>query len=136
MIPEATAAAESAGIQTLRSPYAFPVTVTRLMSALQAHGIKIFSIIDQQVEAASAGVPMPPLTLILFGNPKAGTPLMIAKPMSGLDLPLKVIIWGAADGSVFVSFNTASYIISRHNLPPALAANIAPAEKLIAAALE
>jgi uncharacterized protein (DUF302 family) len=123
------------GIQTLKSPDSFPGTVSRLTAALQSHGIKIFATIDQQAEAAAVGLAMPPVTLILFGNPKAGTPLMIAQPVSALDLPLKAIVWAAADGDVFVSFNTAAYIVARHHLPESLTANIAPVEKLIAASL-
>jgi uncharacterized protein (DUF302 family) len=128
-------APEAQGILTLRSPDAFPATVARITSALASHGIKIFATIDQQAEAAAVGLTMPPVTLILFGNPKAGTPLMIAQPTSALDLPLKAAIWSSPAGEVFVSLNTASYIISRHHLPPELTANLAPVEKLIAAAL-
>jgi uncharacterized protein (DUF302 family) len=126
---------EGAGIQTLKSPDSFAGTVARLTASLQAHGIKIFATIDQQAEAAAAGLAMPPVTLILFGNPKGGTPLMVAQPTAALDLPLKAIVWESESGEVFVSFNTAGYILSRHGLPAALAANIAPPEKLIAAAL-
>ena len=127
---------EPDGIRTLRSPDSFPGTVSRLTSTLQSHGIKIFATIDQQAEALAAGLTMPPVTLILFGNPKAGTPLMIAKPTSALDLPLKVAVWESESGQVFVSFNTAAYVIARHHLPDSLAGNLAPPEGLIAAALD
>jgi uncharacterized protein (DUF302 family) len=122
------------GIQTIESGHSFTDTVNRLTAAFQSHGIKIFSTIDQQAEAKAAGLTMQPVTLILFGNPKAGTPLMVAQPVSALDLPLKVIVW-ASEAGVFVSFNTAAYLLARHHLPAALAANIAPAEKLIAGAV-
>lgn len=124
------------GTQTIKSPHSFSATLSRLTSALESHGIKTFAIIDQQAEAEAIGLTMPPLTLILFGNPKAGTPLMLTQPLAGLDLPLKVIVWTSGSGEIFVSFNTTAYLIERHHLPPALAANIAPAEKLIAAALD
>ena len=127
---------ESAGIQTLKSPDSFSGTVSRVTSALESHGIKIFATIDQQAEAAAVGLAMPPVTLILFGNPKGGTPLMIAEPTSALDLPLKAVVWASESGDIFVSFNTAAYLIGRHHLPAALTANIAPVEKLIAAALK
>jgi uncharacterized protein (DUF302 family) len=127
--------AETNGIRTLESRDSFPATVARLTSSLEAHDIKIFAIIDQQAEARAAGLAMPPVTLILFGNPKAGTPLMLARPTSALDLPLKAAVWESENGAVFVSFNTATYIIARHHLPDALAANLVPAEKLVAAAL-
>jgi len=126
---------DSDGIRTLESPDSFQGTVARLSSSLETHGIKIFTIIDQQAEAAAVGLAMPAVTLILFGNPKAGTPLMVAQPTSALDLPLKAVVWATENGGVFVSFNTAGYLIARHHLPEALAANLAPAEKLIAAAL-
>jgi uncharacterized protein (DUF302 family) len=127
--------AESDGFRTLKSPDSFAGTVGRLTSAFEGHGIKIFAIIDQQAEAAAVGLAMRPVTLILFGNPKAGTPLMVAKTTAALDLPLKVVVWEAEDGGVFVSFNTAGYVIARHHLPEALGGNLAPAEKMIAAAL-
>ena len=125
----------SDGVKTLESAHSFPETVSRLKAALESHAIKIFAIIDQQAEARAAGLEMPPLTLILFGNPKAGTPLMIARPESGLDLPLKAMVWADAAGGVFVSMNAASYVIARHHLPEALLGNIAPAGGLVAAAL-
>jgi uncharacterized protein (DUF302 family) len=124
------------GSQTLASAHTFPDTVSRLTAALQSHNVKIFAVIDQQAEAAAVGLPMRPLTLILFGNPKAGTPLMIASPAAGLDLPLKALVWADEANSVFVTFNTADYIITRHNLPPALTGNVAPIEKLIASVLQ
>jgi uncharacterized protein (DUF302 family) len=123
------------GIQTLKSPDSFPATVARLTAAFESHGIKIFAVIDQQAEAAAVGLTMPPLTLILFGNPKAGTPLMVANPAAGLDLPLKAIVWASEAGEIFVSFNISTYIIARHHLPEAMTAALAPAEKLIASAL-
>ncbi len=104
-----------------------------MLAAFRQHGIRVFATIDQQAEAAAAGVAMPPATLILFGNPKAGTPLMLAQPAAGIDLPLKVFVVEAAPGEVAVIFNSATYLIERHALPPQLAANIAPAEGLIAA---
>jgi uncharacterized protein (DUF302 family) len=79
---------------------------------------------------------MPPTTLIIVGNPKSGTPLMLAQPSSALDLPLKVLIAEASPGSVQLSFNDTGYLIERHALPPALAGNIAPALKLIENALK
>jgi uncharacterized protein (DUF302 family) len=124
----------ASGIQTLKSPDTFEGTVALLKTAFQARGIKIFATIDQKAEAAGVGLEMPATTLILFGNPKAGTPLMVAQPTSGLDLPLKALVW-SSDAGVFVSFNTAAYIIARHHLPEDLTSNLAPPEKLIAAAL-
>jgi len=126
---------ESRGIRTVKSGDTFAGTVSRLAAALQSHGIKIFATIDQQAEAAAVGLAMPPVTLLLFGSPKGGTPLMIAQPTSALDLPLKVVVWQSEKGEVFVTFNAAEYVIARHQLPAALAGNIAPVEKLIAGAV-
>jgi uncharacterized protein (DUF302 family) len=126
---------DAQGITTLASAYSFDDTVGRLLDAFRERGIKVFATIDQQAEARAVGLTMPPTTLILFGNPKAGTPLMLARPESGIDLPLKVLVTQAAPGRVLVTLNTAAYVVRRHALPPELAANIAPAEKLVAGAI-
>jgi uncharacterized protein (DUF302 family) len=128
--------ASSRGIVSLASPYPFAETVRRLLSAFADHGIKVFIAIDQQAEALAVGLSMPPTTLIVFGNPKAGTPLMLAQPQSGLDLPLKVLVSESVPGQVSVSVNAAAYIIDRHALPRKLESNLAPAERLIANALQ
>ena len=125
----------SRGILTLKSPYAFADTVQRLLAAFAAKGIKVFATIDQQAEARVVGLAMPPTTLIVFGNPKAGTPLMLANPQVGVDLPLKVLVCEPEPGQVVASFTTASEIIERHSLPPELASNLIPAEHLIASVL-
>jgi len=126
----------SNGIVTLESAFSFADTVRRLQAAFTGHGIKVFATIDQQAEAKAVGLAMPPTTLILFGNPKGGTPLMLAQPSSGLDLPLKALVTENSPGRVEVSLNDAGYVIERHALPAALAANIAPAADLIAATLK
>ena len=123
------------GIVTIKSHLSFSQTVGRLKSVFQSHGIKVFAAIDQQAEARAVGLDMPPMVLVLFGNPKAGTPLMMARPLSGLDLPLKALVSEAKAGEVLVSFNSTQYILERHALPNQLESNIAPAERLIAAAL-
>jgi uncharacterized protein (DUF302 family) len=123
------------GVVSLPSAYSFDDTVQRLLSAFTSHGLKIFAKIDQMAEASAAGLVMPPATLLIFGNPKAGTPLMLAQPVSALDLPLKALVTESAPGHVLVSFNTATYILQRHSLPEELSSNLAPAERLIAAAI-
>jgi uncharacterized protein (DUF302 family) len=119
------------GIVTIKSPHPFSDTVERLETALRAKGIKIFAGIDQQAEAAAVGLRMPPTVLLIFGNPKGGTPLMVARPLSGLDLPLKALISEAQPGEVLVSLNSAEYLIQRHALPAEFLSNIAPIEQLI-----
>lgn len=122
----------ASGIVKLKSSFLFPDTVQRLLAAFAEKGIKVFSVIDQQAEARNVGLSMPPTTLIVFGNPKAGTLLMLANPQAGIDLPLKVLVCEPQQGQVAVMFTAASEIIERHSLPPDLASNLAPAEHLIA----
>ena len=124
------------GVISIVSDHSFPDTVRRLLGAFADHGIKVFAVIDQQAEASTAGLAMPPTTLILFGNPKAGTPLMLACPRSGLDLPLKVLVSESPPGQVTVCFNAAAYIIERHGLPAELEPSLASAERLIASVLQ
>jgi uncharacterized protein (DUF302 family) len=124
-----------AGTVTFQSPYSFDDTVQRLLAAMASHGIKVFATIDQQAEALAAGLSMPPMTLIIFGNPKAGTPVMLANLKSGIDLPLKALVIEPENGRVEVVVNTTDYLIQRHALPAALSANLAPAERLIATIL-
>ncbi len=82
----------SNGVARFTSPFPFRETVQRVLAALAEHGIKVFATWDQQAEARAVGLDMPPTTLIVFGNPKAGTPLMLAQPESALDLPLKILV--------------------------------------------
>ena len=123
------------GVLTLESPQPFARTVERLVSEFQAHGVKVFAVIDQQAEAAAAGIEMWPATLVIFGNPTAGTPLMLARPAAGIDLPLKAFISEAGPGKVVVHLNAADYLIERHSLPPRCSENLAPGERLVRNAL-
>jgi uncharacterized protein (DUF302 family) len=123
------------GVLTLESPHPFARTVERLVSEFKAHGVKVFAVIDQQAEAAVAGIEMWPATLVVFGNPAAGTPLMLARPAAGIDLPLKAFISEAEPGKVAVYLNTADYLVERHSLPSRFSANLAPAERLVMNAL-
>jgi uncharacterized protein (DUF302 family) len=127
--------AGSNGVARFTSPFSFQETVQRLLAALTGHGIKIFATWDQQAEAGAVGLAMPPATLIVFGSPKAGTPLMLAQPESALDLPLKLLVI-ESDGQVSVCFNTPDYIIQRHALPQHLRTNLAPAFALVERALQ
>ncbi|OOG49217.1 DUF302 domain-containing protein [Rhodanobacter sp. C01] len=125
----------SHGIVRLESPYPFADTVQRLLAAFAEKSIKVFATIDQQAEARAVGLAMPPTTLIVFGNPKAGTPLMLANPQVGVDLPLKVLVCEPEPGQVAVFFTAASELVERHSLSPELAAGLVPAERLIAAVI-
>jgi uncharacterized protein (DUF302 family) len=90
--------------------------VDRLESLLQARGIKIFSRIDQAAEAKAAGLTMRPTVLLIFGDPKAGTPLMNRYPSLAMDLPLKALVWESAEGKVWLSFNSPEFLQQRHGL--------------------
>jgi uncharacterized protein (DUF302 family) len=118
------------GIVTLPSHHSVEQTVEKLQETLRAKGVKLFALVDHSGEAESAGMRMPPTKLLIFGNPKAGTPLMIASPTIALDLPLKILVWQDADGKVWTSYNSPAYLQARHDVPPKLVQNIAVTEAL------
>lgn len=122
-------------IITLASPYSVKETIDRLENMLRSKGATIFARIDQQAAAQQAGLEMPATELLLFGNPKAGTALMLAKPLSGLDLPLKVLAWEDKDGKSWLSYNSFGYLQQRFALPDDLIHPIAAVEGLIKAAV-
>jgi uncharacterized protein (DUF302 family) len=111
-------------------------TVARLQAILHDKGIRLFALIDHCGEAEKVGMQMRPTKVLIFGNPKAGTPLMIAAPSIAIDLPLKVLVWEDAAGKVWVSFNSADYLRDRHHLPQELVANIAVVPALAQKAAE
>ncbi len=104
------------GIISQPSPCSVTETIDRLEAILQAKSITIFARIDQRAEAKKVGRRLSPTQLLLFGKPEAGTPLMVAKPMIALDLPLKVLAWEAADGKVWLSYNDPDYLKQRYSL--------------------
>jgi uncharacterized protein (DUF302 family) len=124
------------GIVTIPSHQSVGQTVQRLEGILKAKGVKLFSLIDHSGEAEKAGMQMRPTKLLIFGSPKAGTPLMIASPSIAIDLPLKALVWEDAAGKVWVSFNAPSYLQARHGLPAELVQNIAVVEALASRAAE
>jgi uncharacterized protein (DUF302 family) len=119
------------GIVTSQSNHSVDETVAKLESLLKEKGIKLFIIVDHSGEAASAGLKMPPTKLLIFGNPKGGTPLMLAAPSTALDLPLKILVAEDAEGKVWLSWNDPAYLQERHGFPKELVANIAAAEVLV-----
>jgi uncharacterized protein (DUF302 family) len=124
------------GMVHLSSPYAVPRTVERLESLLQKQGLMVFGRVDHSGEAEKAGLKMRPTQLIIFGSPKAGTPLMIAAPTLAIDLPLKALIWEDNAGKVWLSYNGAAYLKQRHNIPDDLVRNIAGVAALLQKAVE
>lgn len=121
------------GIASCRSRYAFDETVARLETEIAARRATVFAVIDHAGEAARVGLAMPPTKLLIFGNPQAGTPLMLAAPSLALDLPLKILVWQETDGSVWMAFNTAEYLANRHGLAPIQSTALAVAQALTAA---
>jgi len=111
-------------------------TVVKLKGILQSKGVALFAMVDHSGEAAKVGMQMPPTKLLIFGSPKAGTPLMLATPSIAIDLPLKILIWEDAQGKVWVSYNSPSYLQRRHRIPPELMQNIAVIEALASKAAE
>jgi uncharacterized protein (DUF302 family) len=127
--------AENSGIQRVASPYTVPETVLRLEAVLSAKGIPILGKINHSAGAIAAGLSMPPTELLIFGNARAGTPIMLASPSAALDLPLKALIWQDSTGAVWVSYNTPEYLQQRHHFPQELVPNIAGIRALIDAAV-
>lgn len=107
------------GIVTRQSPYPFDQTVARLENVLRHKGLTIFAHIDQKAAAESAGLAMPPTVLIIFGDPRAGTPLMLEYPSLAMDLPLKALVREEQGGVVSISYNSPEYLQKRHGLKQA-----------------
>jgi uncharacterized protein (DUF302 family) len=124
----------SNGIVHLASTRSVSEVVEKLLGILKAKDITVFAVVDHSGEAAKAGLEMHDTKLVIFGNPKAGTPAMIAAPESAIDLPLKILIAEDANGGTRVSYNSTAYLQARFGLAPELVENIA-AIKMIAAAI-
>ena len=118
------------GMVHLRSIHTAAETITRLEALVLAHSMPVLARIDHSGDAAKVGIEMPPSQLLIFGNPMAGTPAMVAAPTLALDLPLKALVWEEFGGRVWLSFNSPSYLKQRHNVPDDLIANIAGAHKI------
>jgi uncharacterized protein (DUF302 family)/pimeloyl-ACP methyl ester carboxylesterase len=118
------------GIVSRRSRHSVDETVEKLKHILQAKGVTLFALVDHSGEAEKVGMSMPPTKLLIFGNPKAGTPLMLATPTIAIDLPLRILVWQDADGIVWTSYNDPLYLSDRHDLPQELLANIGVVETL------
>lgn len=130
------APAANSGIIDQPSNHSVEQTVEKLKNILQSKGVTLFALIDHSGEAQKVGMKMPPTKLLIFGSPKAGTPLMLAAPSSAIDLPLKILIYEDLQGKVWVSYNSPAYVQQRHGLPPELLQNIAVVETLAAKAAE
>jgi len=124
------------GIVTIASNHSVDQTVEKLKTNLQSKGVKLFAMIDHSGEAAKVGMKMSPTKLLIFGNPKGGTPLMLASPSVAIDLPLKILVAEDAQGKVWISYNSPEYLQERHGLPQDLVQNIAVVKTLAAKAAE
>jgi uncharacterized protein (DUF302 family)/uncharacterized membrane protein YidH (DUF202 family) len=118
------------GIINVASSHSVDEAVEKLKEMLQSKGVKLFALVDHSGEAEKVGLAMRPTKLLIFGNPKAGTPLMIASPTIAIDLPLKILVWEDSNSKVWISYNSPAYLQARHNLPPQLVQNIAVVEAL------
>jgi uncharacterized protein (DUF302 family) len=123
------------GIATAVSPRTFADTIAHFESLLAARGMILFAKVDFTGDAKRVGLDMPPTQLMIFGNPKGGTPVMLAAPGSALDLPLKVLISEEAQGRVLLSYNTPEYLAERHAITADLVKNIAGIRALVQAAV-
>lgn len=124
------------GIIDEPSRHSVDETVEKLKAVLQAKGVTLFALVDHSGEAAKVGMTMPATRLLIFGNPKAGTPLMLAAPSTAIDLPLKILVWEDSQNKVWISYNSPQYLQQRHGFPQELLANIAVVEALAAKAAE
>lgn len=124
------------GIVSKSSNHSVEETVEKLKTILQSKGVTLFALIDHSGEAEKVGIKMRPTKLLIFGSPKAGTPLMVASPSIAIDLPLKILVWEDGQGKVWVSYNRPEYLKERHDLPQDLLQNIAVVENLAAYATE
>lgn len=119
----------------LESSHTFSTTLERLRQALESSGFRIFATIDHRAAALEVGLDLPPTTVLIYGNPRAGTALMAATPDFALELPLRVLVRADATGKTFVTFNPASMLGGKHGLPPGLADRLGSAEKLFGTAV-
>ncbi len=124
------------GLVSQPSPYTFSETVSKFEAVLKSKGLIVFAKVDHSGEAEKVGIKMRPTQLIIFGNPKAGTPVMLASPTMAIDLPLKVLIAEDDSGKVLVTFNSPAYLQTRHGVKDDLLKNISAAATLVDLALK
>lgn len=127
--------AKENGLVRVASHYSVDETMKRLQATFTERGLKVFAVIDHSGEAEKAGLKMAPTKVIIFGSPKAGTPLMLAAPSLAIDLPLKALVAQEAEG-VWVTYNDPEYLRERHGFPEELVKNLAGAGALITKAVE
>jgi uncharacterized protein (DUF302 family) len=124
------------GLVRIASPHSVPETLQRLEEILRSKGLTIFARIDHSGEAAKVGLEMRPTLVLLFGSPKAGTPVMVAAPSVAIDLPLKALVAEDDQGKVWITYNSPEYLQQRHSIPDDLIKNLAGAGALLQKAVE
>ena len=127
---------DGTGLTRIASRYSLDETMRTLQRVFSEKGLQVFAVIDHSGEAEKVGLQMPPTKLLIFGSPKAGTPLMLAAPSLAIDLPLKALVAEDAEGKVSVTYNDPEYLRARHGFPAELTKNLAGAGALIAKAVE
>jgi uncharacterized protein (DUF302 family) len=128
--------AQGNGLVRIASRYSVEETVQRLQAAFAAKGLQVFAVVDHSGEAGKVGLKMRPTKVVIFGSPKAGTPLMVAAPSLAIDLPLKALVAEDAEGKVSVIYNSPEYLKERHGVPEELIKNLAGAGVVIGKAVE
>jgi uncharacterized protein (DUF302 family) len=126
-----SAIATSSGVIKIASQHSVAATMERLEALLKERGVLIFAGIDFSADAARVGLTMRPEQLLIFGNPRAGTPLMQVEPVVGLDLPLKALVWEDSAGAVWIAYNDPQHITARHGLAATMSANLAAVVPLL-----
>ena len=121
---------------TKPSTYSVPETIDRIEKVVTAKGMKIFARIDHGGEAKKVGLDMRPTELLIFGNPKGGTALMVASPTAAIDLPMKALAWEDKDGKVWLTYNSPDLLQERHAVPTELTSKLDPIGKLLEQAVE
>jgi uncharacterized protein (DUF302 family) len=124
------------GIVEILSSHSVDETVARLKRILDAKGVTLFAVVDHSGEAEKVGLKMPETRLLIFGSPKAGTPIMLAAPSAAIDLPLKILVRQDESGNVWIAYNSPAYLQQRHGFPQELTGNLAVVETLAAKAGE
>ena len=122
---------DAEGLVSKACKYSVEETTERFAALLKARGITLFALVDHSGEAEKAGMKMPPTKLLIFGNPKGGTPVMLAAPTIAIDLPLKILVWEDAAGKAWVSFNDPAYLQNRHHVPADLVKDVSVVEGLV-----
>ena len=124
------------GLRILPTQHSVPEVLQRIQSLARAKGLTVFAQIDFSGDAERSGLTMRPTGLVILGNPKGGTPLMIAAPTVAIDLPLKILAWQDTEGRHWLAYNEPEYLQARHRYPPELSKNIAALGALAAAAAQ